>query len=290
MDKSVNSYGRHHVRYREWAGEIHLCFPAAREFYGWLVIATETLEPPCLPCQSASTMPGKAVRQPWSAEIHLRFSIARQFDTRLCIAVRTGMAARRATTFGRNNRPAARRVVSTGPPACGWLRGTSRTSPGPPCRWRRPVRLRSTSARGRGFAAYLSACGGQPLHRPRCGLRQGGLRSLRSASSLPFLVTCQRQVIPSHSFAARTRACCAPRIRRRSLTYVPRKWYYGLIYMPCKWLCRPTNALPMLVARTPPGGALACAPGSGTLPPRQRHLAAGVRAGCPFSSAPPVRL
>ena len=32
----------------------------------------------------------------------------------------------------------------------------------------------------------------------------GGLRSLRSASSLPFLVTCQRQVIPSHSFAALT--------------------------------------------------------------------------------------
>ena len=31
-----------------------------------------------------------------------------------------------------------------------------------------------------------------------------GLRSLRSASSLPFLVTCQRQVIPSHSFAALT--------------------------------------------------------------------------------------
>ena len=29
-----------------------------------------------------------------------------------------------------------------------------------------------------------------------------GLRSLRSASSLSFLVTCQRQVIPSHSFAA----------------------------------------------------------------------------------------
>ena len=31
-----------------------------------------------------------------------------------------------------------------------------------------------------------------------------GLRSLRLASSLSFLVTCQRQVIPSHSFAALT--------------------------------------------------------------------------------------
>ena len=104
----------------------------------------------------------------------------------------------------RKNRRGARRVVSTGLAACGWLRGTSRTSPGPPRRWQRPVWLRSTSARGRGFAAYLSACGGQPLQRPRCGLRQGGLRSLRSASSLSFLVTCQRQVIPSHSFAALT--------------------------------------------------------------------------------------
>ncbi len=130
------------------------------------------------------------VKRLWSAEIHLRFQVAREFYTQLCLATRTSKGARR--------------VVSTGLAACGWLRGTSRTSPGPPRRWRRPVWLRSTSARGRGFAAYLSACGGQPLHRPRCGLRQGGLRSLRSASSLPFLVTCQRQVIPSHSFAALT--------------------------------------------------------------------------------------
>ena len=109
--------------------------------------------------------------------------------------------------------------------------------------------MQGTSARGRGFAAYLSACGGQPLQRPRCGLRQGGLRSLRSASSLPFLVTCQRQVIPSHSFAARTRACCAPRKR-----------YCGLICALRKWLYRP----PRYLARA---GTLACAPGSGTLPP-----------------------
>ena len=242
MDKSVNSYGRHHVRYREWAGEIHLCFPAAREFYGWLVIATETLEPPCLPCQSASTMPGKAVRQPWSAEIHLRFSIARQFDTRLCIAVRTGMAARRATTFGRNNRPAARRVVSTGPPACGWLRGTSRTSPGPPRRWRGPGRLRSTSARGRGFAAYLSACGGQPFN-VRCAHYAKGLRSLRSASSLPFLVTCQRQVISSHSFAALA-ALVVRRVKGIAVLFVRRvSGYAG----------RPMLCLYWLFARPPEG-------------------------------------
>ena len=119
------------------------------------------------------------------------------------------------------NRRGARRVVSAAPSACGWLRGTSRTSPGPPRRWRRPVRLRSTSARGRGFAAYLSACGGQPLQRPRCGLRQGGLRSLRSASSLPFLVTCQKQVIPSHSFAALT-ALVVRRVRGITALFVRR--------------------------------------------------------------------
>ena len=91
------------------------------------------------------------------------------------------------------NRHGARRVVSTGLAFCGWLRGTSRTSPGPPRRWRGPGRLRSTSARGRGFAAYLSACGGQPLQRSLRSLRQGGLRSLRSASSLSFLVILRPQ-------------------------------------------------------------------------------------------------
>ena len=120
----------------------------------------------------------------------------------LFLATRTGKLPGGATFLSYKNRQAARRVVSTAPPACGWLRGTSRTSPGPPRRWRRPVRLQGTSARGRGSAAYLPGCARQPLQRPRCGLRQGGLRSLRSASSLPFLVTCQRQVIPSHSFAA----------------------------------------------------------------------------------------
>ena len=138
--------------------------------------------------------------------------------------------------------------------------GTSRTSPGP---------LAGGGGRS-GCKALPLAGAASPLTCPPAAANPSS-PALRAAPgglrSLPFLVTCQRQVIPSHSFAARTRACCAPRIRRRSLTYVPRKWYYGLIYMPCKWLCRPTNALPMLVARTPPGGALACAPGSGTLPP-----------------------
>ena len=162
----------------------------------------------------------------------------------------------------------ARRVVSTGPPACGWLRGTSRTSPGPPRRWRRPVWLRSTSARGRGFAAYLSACGGQPLQRPRCGLRQGGA----SLTTFGFVTTVPRylpEASNSLTFVrGADRACCAPR----------------------KWLCRPTNALQELAAarprkgwsahpaaapcrRTPPGGALACVLGGGTCPPVQSRRA-----------------
>ena len=194
------------------------------------------------------------------SKIHLRFPVAREFYGWLIIATSTSGDARRVTTFERKRRQAARRVVSTAPPACGWLRGTSRTSPGPPRRWRGPVRLQGTSARGRGFAAYLPGCARQPLQRPRCGLRQGGLRSLRSASSLPFLVTCRRQVIPSHSFAARTRACCAPRKR-----------YCGLICALRKWLYRP----PRYLARA---GTLACAPGSGTLPPHPvADLAAALR-------------
>ena len=138
-----------------------------------------------------------------------------------CHCIKNRQGALRVTTFEHSNRQGARRVASTAPPACGWLRGTSRTSPGPPRRWRRPVRLQGTSARGRGFAAYLPGCARQPLQRPRCGLRQGGLRSLRSASSLPFLVTCQRQVIPSHSFAALT-ALVVHRVRGITALFVRR--------------------------------------------------------------------
>ena len=195
------------------------------------------------PCGSLGVRNPKGLLPLRGSKIHLRFPVAREFYGWLIIATSTSGDARRVTTFERKHRQAARRVVSTAPPACGWLRGTSRTSPGPPRRWRRPVRLQGTSARGRGFAAYLSACGGQPLQRPRCGLRQGGLRSLRSASSLPFLVTCQRQVIPSHSFAARTRAYCAPR----------------------KWSWTPTNARMYQPPRDPEGRRART---------RQRHLAA----------------
>ena len=120
-----------------------------------------------------------------------------------CHCNKNRQAARRVTAFECKNRRGARRVVSTGLAACGWLRGTSRTSPGPPRRWQRPVRLRSTSARGRGFAAYLSACGGQPFN-VRCAHYARGA----SLSTFGFVTIVPRyllpQVIPSHSFAALT--------------------------------------------------------------------------------------
>ena len=121
----------------------------------------------------------------------------------LFLATRTGKLPGGATFLSYKNRQAARRVVSTAPPACGWLRGTSRTSPGPPRRWRRPVRLQGTSARGRGFAAYLPGCARQLLS-VRCAHYAGGA----SLTTFGFVTIVPRyllpQVIPSHSFAALT--------------------------------------------------------------------------------------
>ena len=63
--------------------------------------------------------------------------------------------------------------------------------------------MRSTSARGRGFAAYLSACGGQPFIARVAGYARGA-----SLSTFGFVTIVPRyllpQVIPSHSFAALT--------------------------------------------------------------------------------------
>ena len=151
------------------------------------------------------------------------------------------------------NRQAARRVVSTGPPACGWLRGTSRTSPGPPRRWRRPVRLQSISARGRGFAAYLSGCARQPFI-VRCAHYARGA----SLSTFGFVTIVPRyllpQVIPSHSFAALT-ALIVRRVKGSMALLMYR--IDGLGDQP---------QLACTSRRTPPGGALAGALGSGTLP------------------------
>ena len=141
---------------------------------------------------------------------HSNFQIAHGFYTQLCLALETGGAARRVTTFNSKHRQGARRVVSTGLAACGWLRGTSRTSPGPPRRWRRPVRLQGTSARGRGFAAYLSACGGQPFIARVAGYARGA-----SLTTFGFVTTVPRylpEASNSLTFVrGACRACCAPR-------------------------------------------------------------------------------
>ena len=211
-----------------------------------------------------------------------------------CHCIKNRQGARRVTTFNCKHRQAARRVVSTAPSACGWLRGTSRTSPGPPRRWQRPVWLRSTSARGRGFAAYLSACGGQPFN-VRCAHYARGA----SLSTFGFVTIVPRyllpQVMPSHSFAARTRAYCAPhkrswkptnacqcqppraprrgigvRTRQRHLAAraccAPRKWRFGLIILYNGFANQPSLACTGRRA-TPKGVERAL--GSGTLPPRR---------------------
>ena len=164
--------------------------------------------------------------------------------------IKNRQGARRVTIFECKHRQGARRVVSTGLAACGWLRGTSRTSPGPPRRWRRPVWLRSTSARGRGFAAYLSACGGQPFIARVAGYARGA-----SLTTFGFVTTVPRY-LPKASNSltfvrGADRACCAPR----------------------KWLRRPTFACLCQTPHSPPGGALACVLGGGTCPPVQSRRA-----------------
>ena len=57
-------------------------------------------------------------------------------------------------------------------------------------------------ARLRRLLVRLAAA--NPFNARVAGYARAGLRSLRSASSLSFLVSCQRQVIPTHSFAALT--------------------------------------------------------------------------------------
>ena len=89
-----------------------------------------------------------------------------------------------------------------------------------------------------------------------------GLRSLRSASSLSFLVTCQRQVIPSHSFAALT----ALVVRRVN----------GFADQPMP-VCISRRATPKGVER---------APGSGTLPPFAALAALIVRRVNGFANQP----
>ena len=108
-----------------------------------------------------------------------------------------------------------------------------------------PLTCEALPYRGRGFAAYLSACGGQLLN-VRCAHYAGGA----SLSTFGFVTIVPRyllpQVIPSHSFAALT-ALIVHRING-----------HGDQPMPA-----------CTSSRAPPEGALACAPGGGTLPPRR---------------------
>ena len=157
------------------------------------------------------------------SKIHLRFPVAREFYGWLIIATSTSGDARRVTTFERKRRQAARRVVSAAPSACGWLRGTSRTSPGPPRRWRRPVRLQSTSARGRGFAAYLPGCARQLFIVRYAHYARGA-----SLTTFGFVTIVPRYLpVASNSLTfvrGADRACCAPRKRHYGLICAPRKW------------------------------------------------------------------
>ena len=173
----------------------------------------------------------------------------------LFLATRTGKLPGGATFLSYKNRQAARRVVSTAPPACGWLRGTSRTSPGPPRRWRRPVRLQGTSARGRGFAAYLPGCARQLLS-VRCAhyVRRRHYRSSLLAAASNALTFVR----------GADRACCAPRKRRHNLTYVPSKWPLGLLYCINGFADQP---IPASASRRATPKGVERAPGSGTLPP-----------------------
>ena len=166
--------------------------------------------------------------------------------------------------------------MSTAPSACGWLRGTSRTSPGPPRRWLGPVWLRGTFARGRGFAAYLSGCARQLLT-VRCAHYAGEA----SLTTFGFVTIVPRyllpQVIPSHSFAALT-ALVVRRVKGIAALFVRRVSGDAALFMYCisgdadlpipclYWLpARPRRGIggrtrQRHLAAVPGGGTACCAP------------------------------
>ena len=131
------------------------------------------------------------------------------------------------------------------PVICGWLRRAFfKACPPTACTIARPdlsarlgtpVDLRSTPIRGRGFAAYLSACGGQLLT-VRCAHYAGGA----SLSTFGFVTIVPRyllpQVIPSHSFAALT-ALVVRRVNGHTALFVRRLSGHADRPMPCLyWL------------------------------------------------------
>ena len=122
-----------------------------------------------------------------------------------------------------------------------------------PARLWTPADLRSTPVRGRGFAAYLPGCARQLLS-VRCAHYAGGA----SLTTFGFVTIVPRylllQVSPSHAFAALT-ALIVRRVKGSMALLMYR--IDGLGDQP---------QLACTSRRTPPGGALARAPGSGTVP------------------------
>ena len=143
----------------------------------------------------------------------------------------------------------ARRVVSAGPPACGWLRGTSSTSPRTPSpvagagpiakHFRSRARLRRLLVRLR-----------RPTPSPPALRATPGGASL---TTFGFVTTVPRYLpVASNSLTCvrgADRAYCAPR----------------------KWLWRPTFALQKLAAARPPEGHWRAHPAAA---PCRRHFAA----------------
>ena len=139
-----------------------------------------------------------AVRyQPWSAEIYLRSQVARDLAVTHTFIPFHAITGHKLVAGHLRMAPEG---LFQGLPACG-VHDLAR--PDLPARLGTPVDLRSTSIRGRGFTAYLSACGGQLLN-VRCAHYAGGA----SLSTFGFVTIVPRylllQVIPSHSFAALT--------------------------------------------------------------------------------------
>ena len=179
-----------------------------------------------------------AVRgQPWSAEIHLRFPVAHVHvmihKFHLPFRIVTGHKLGVTSYADGSGGPIALRtspLASELPLTCEALPFAGAAL---------PLTCPPAAANPSTFAALTTP---------------GGLRSLRSASSLSFLVILLPQNNSLTFVRGADRACCAPR-----------KWLCDLICMPFKWLCRPTDALPV-PGRTPPEGHRART--------RQRHLAA----------------
>ena len=135
---------------------------------------------------------------------------------------------------------------------CGWLRRANRP-PDLPARVGTHVDFRSTSIRGRGFAAYLPGCARQLLS-VRCAHYAGGA----SLTTFGFVTIVPRyllpQVMPSHSFAALT-------------ALVVRRVKDDVALLMCRinsFTDQPSLACTS--RRAPPKG-VERAPGSGTLPP-----------------------